>query len=168
MDGVTWLKFLQSVNLNGALCDSMGLGKQISLVSLSLAESPSQLFLAPTGKTLQALVGIAIAHVEGSDQAKEEDPKSLVVCPASVVGHWEAEIERFFPERSFFKCLALIGNAKERKCLWEKNFSSCNIVVTSYSVLRTDVSVLSSQFWRFCCLDEGHLVRNRNTGRPWN
>jgi SNF2 family DNA or RNA helicase len=38
-EGVAWLRFLQTVRLNGALCDSMGLGK-----------------------TLQALVAIAMAH----------------------------------------------------------------------------------------------------------
>jgi len=27
LEGVSWLRFLQSINLNGALCDSMGLGK---------------------------------------------------------------------------------------------------------------------------------------------
>jgi TATA-binding protein-associated factor len=27
MEGISWLRFLQTVNLNGALCDSMGLGK---------------------------------------------------------------------------------------------------------------------------------------------
>jgi SNF2-related domain len=167
MDGVAWLKFLQSVNLNGALCDSMGLGKQF-LTPVVPCRFSLTAFSSSTGKTLQALLGIAIAHVDGTNQGKQEDPKSLVVCPASVVGHWEAEIERFFPNRSFFTCLALIGNARERKCLWEKNFSSCNLVVTSYSVLRTDVSILSSQFWRFCCLDEGHVIRNRNTGTRTN
>lgn len=29
MEGITWLRFLQGVNLNGALCDSMGLGAHI-------------------------------------------------------------------------------------------------------------------------------------------
>ncbi|CAB9497368.1 CHD3-type chromatin-remodeling factor [Seminavis robusta] len=140
MEGVAWLKFLQSVNLNGALCDSMGLGK-----------------------TLQALIGIAISHVDACNDSMPEGPKSLVVCPASVVGHWEAEIERFFPNESIFTCLSLIGNAKERKALWESKARQCNIVVTSYSVLRADVAILTRQCWRFCCLDEGHLIRNRNT-----
>jgi TATA-binding protein-associated factor len=27
-EGIAWLRFLQTVNLNGALCDSMGLGKK--------------------------------------------------------------------------------------------------------------------------------------------
>jgi SNF2 family DNA or RNA helicase len=26
IDGIAWLRFLQTMNLNGALCDSMGLG----------------------------------------------------------------------------------------------------------------------------------------------
>jgi hypothetical protein len=48
MDGVTWLDFLHSVNLNDALCDSMG---PPFFLSFSLADSPSQLFLPFAGKT---------------------------------------------------------------------------------------------------------------------
>eukprot|EP00957_Ditylum_brightwellii_P201174 15324393-Ditylum_brightwellii.AAC.1 len=29
IEGVSWIRFLHSVNLNGALCDDMGLGKTL-------------------------------------------------------------------------------------------------------------------------------------------
>ena len=109
---------------------------------------------------------MAIAHVDGLCKASDdEEPRSLVVCPSSVVGHWEAEIKKFFPDSSIFKPLGFIGGAKERKRAWAKSFESSNIVVTSYSVLRTDVEILSKPFWRFCILDEGHLIRNPKTGK---
>jgi len=134
MEGVAWLRFLQSVHLNGALCDSMGLGK-----------------------TLQALIGVAISHIDGEVNSKDS-PQSLVVCPSSVVGHWAAEIEKFFPDRCVFRSLALMGSGTERKNLWKTHFKCCNIVVTSYSTLRSDVDLLSKPLWRFCILDEGHLL----------
>lgn len=81
-----------------------------------------------------------------------------------MVGHWEAEIEKFFPEESIFRSLAYIGTGEERKALREQFFASCNIVVTSYSVLRSDVDSFAAQMWRFVILDEGHLLKNPKTG----
>lgn len=91
--------------------------------------------------------------MDGVFNSEEERPKSLVVCPSSVVGHWEAEIEKFFPGRSIFTSLAFIGSSRDRKALWKQSFENSNIIVTSYSVLRTDVEILSKPFWRFCILE---------------
>lgn len=117
------------------------------------------------GKTLQALVGVAIAHCDSTTKSREEEEaKSLVVCPSSVVGHWVAEIQKFFSDRTIFRPLAFIGSAEERKKLWKRDFRSCNIVVTSYGALRSDAEILTRSIWRFCILDEGHLLRNPRTG----
>jgi TATA-binding protein-associated factor len=135
-EGVAWLRFLQTVRLNGALCDSMGLGK-----------------------TLQALVAIALAHNDSKPGGSA--PLSLVVCPSSVVGHWVAEIQKFFP--NVFAATALIGNAKERSKRWSDGMSDSHIVVTSYSVLRGDIERLRQPLWEYCVLDEGHLLKNPKT-----
>jgi len=120
-------------------------------------------FLYAAGKTLQALIGIAITHVD-RDTCTTDEPHSLVVCPSSVVGHWAAEIEKFFPGQSIFRSLSYIGTETERKALWKCAFTKCNIVVTSYSVLRSDADTLSKHMWRFVILDEGHLLKNPKTG----
>jgi hypothetical protein len=138
MEGVSWLRFLQTVGLNGALCDSMGLGK-----------------------TLQALLGMAMSHLDAN---KKENPKSLVVCPSSVVGHWMREVERFFPGQEVFRAVALTGTSSQRKSLWDEGIGSCNLVVTSYSILRSDIGRLSKRPWQYCILDEGHLLKNPKTG----
>lgn len=116
------------------------------------------------GKTLQALVGVAIAHCESTTKSRQEEAKSLVVCPSSVVGHWVAEIQKFFSDRTIFRPLAFIGSSEERKKSWKCDFGSCNIVVTSYAALRSDAEILTRPMWRFCILDEGHLLRNPRTG----
>ena len=138
LEGVGWLRFLQTVNLNGALCDSMGLGK-----------------------TLQALVSIASSHLDTEGSAK---PLSLVICPSSVVGHWVAEIRRFFPEQKVLIPSPIIGTVTQRKTLWSNVSRSGNIVITSYSILRSDIDVLSKFQWHYCVLDEGHLLKNPKTG----
>jgi TATA-binding protein-associated factor len=139
LEGVSWLRFLQTMNLSGALCDSMGLGK-----------------------TLQALVGVALSHLD--DDAKDI-PRSLVVCPSSVCGHWIQEIERFFPNKKIFRAIALTGPISQRVSLWKEHIRNCNIVVTSYSILRSDIDKLSEIQWRYCILDEGHLLKNPKTGK---
>ena len=129
---------------------------QLTLVAVGCARK---------GKTLQALIGVAISHVDCVGGAKDDNPKSLVVCPSSVVGHWEKEIRKFFPGDSLFRPLALTGSGGERKAMFELHFAMCNIVVTSFSALRSDVDILSKPLWRFCILDEGHLLKNPKTGK---
>jgi TATA-binding protein-associated factor len=117
------------------------------------------LFFATPGKTIQALVAISLSHDD--PQTKQTAPKSLVVCPASVVGHWVAEIRKFFP--TIFAPLAIVGNAKQRSECWTDNIEEANIVVTSYSVLRSDIGRLRQPLWDYCILDEGHLLKNPKT-----
>ena len=146
MEGITWLRFLQTVNLNGALCDDMGLGK-----------------------TLQALIGIALAHYHQAsafDESQKSDRiVSLVVCPASLVGHWVAETQKFFGELSVFRPLCLSGNSAHRRKLLRIELSKSNIVVTSYAALRSDIDSLAATKWQYCVLDEGHLLKNPKTGK---
>ncbi|KAL7530112.1 hypothetical protein ACHAXR_003312, partial [Thalassiosira sp. AJA248-18] len=132
IEGISWLKFLTDVHLNGTLCDDMGLGK-----------------------TLQALTAVAISH--------HGNPESLVVCPSSVVGHWVSEIKRFFPSNKIFTPFDFTGSAKGRRVAWHDSIHKSDIVVTSYSVLRTDIKVLEDILWDYCILDEGHLLKNPKT-----
>jgi TATA-binding protein-associated factor len=113
------------------------------------------------GKTLQALVGVAIAH---NAAAKKRNCCSLVVCPSTLVGHWLGEIEKYFPVKDVFQPLIFVGNRQQRVEKWRNMMSRANIVVTSYAYLRSDIELLSSTNWCYCILDEGHLLRNPKTG----
>jgi SNF2-related domain/Domain of unknown function (DUF3535) len=127
-EGISWLRFLQTVNLNGALCDSMGLGK-----------------------TLMALVGMAMAH---SNQPADSRPVSLVVCPSTLVGHWVSEIERFFPSGDVLRPLGLAYSRDiERKLSNGEPGSSWNVFVTSYTLMRNNIERFRHQKWTYCILD---------------
>lgn len=142
-EGISWLRFLQSLHLNGSLCDSMGLGK-----------------------TLQALIAVALAHCDHkqkNDVSKEKE-KSLVVCPSSVCGHWVNEIRKFFPLGNVFSPVLYSGSTAARHALKSKSFSGCNIIVTSYSVLRSETDTFCKRDWVYCVLDEGHLLKNPKSG----
>jgi len=137
MEGISWLNFLTEVHLNGALCDDMGLGK-----------------------TLQALIAVTISHHK---PAANNNSKSLVICPSSVVGHWVSEIGRFFPGEEVFTPFDFTGSPKTRRTAWQTHLNKSNIVVTSYSILRNDISLLENVLWNWCILDEGHLLKNPKT-----
>lgn len=109
---------------------------------------------------MQALVAVAISH---TDLQANNSKKTLVVCPASVVGHWVNEIKRFFPGGSVLAPIAYTGTAKARRASWSEYLSRCNVLVTSYSVLRTDVDLLENVLFDYCILDEGHLLKNPKT-----
>jgi len=114
------------------------------------------------GKTLQALAAVALSHHGAALADASARPVSLVVCPSTLVGHWLAEIGKFFPRQAVLKGTPDIGTAKQ----WSETGmgEDCNIVVVSYSFLRREVKVLSKILWRYCILDEGHLLKNPKTG----
>lgn len=137
--GINWLAFLHRFGLNGALCDDMGLGK-----------------------TLQTICMLAIDQGE-RDCAKGALPRlsSLVVCPASLVGHWRHEVLQFAP--SLGEPLLIAGSPAERRNLWKQQLDSRKIIVTSYEVLRSDLAAFTSQHWAYVVLDEGHVIKNPKT-----
>jgi hypothetical protein len=142
-EGISWLRFLADVHLNGALCDDMGLGK-----------------------TLQALIAVAISHhgkTSGGNDFATSNPRSLVICPSSVVGHWMKEINVYFPGNEIFAPFDFTGSAKSRRIDWRDRFQQSTIVVTSYSVLRNDIDILENVSWDWIILDEGHLLKNPKT-----
>ena len=100
------------------------------------------------GKTLQALALL--------QKAKEKDKKapSLVICPTSVVFNWENEIEKFAPSLS---CLKLSGT--DRKELF-KEIPKYDVVITSYALVRRDISKLKKHNFRYVILDESQNIKN--------
>ena len=66
--GLDWLAEMTGLGLGACLADDMGLGKTVTLIALHLHRQ----------------------------QAGSPGP-TLVVCPTSLLGNWEAEIEKFAP-----------------------------------------------------------------------
>lgn len=138
-EGVNWLAFLNRYHLHGILCDDMGLGK-----------------------TLQTLCIVASDHhLRAEEFAKTKSPDSrrlpsLIVCPPTLSGHWQQEIQTYAP---FLSCLPFVGPASDRLRLRDQ-LGKTDIVITSYEVCRNDIDILSPFSWNYCVLDEGHLIKN--------
>ena len=138
-DGVNWLYFLNKFNLHGVLCDDMGLGK-----------------------TLQTLCIVASDHhIRAEEYARTQAPEvrrlpSLIVCPPTLSGHWQQEIQTYAP---FLTSVAYVGPPADRQRL-KSQLTDCDIVITSYDVCRNDIETFSPLNWNYCVLDEGHLIKN--------
>ncbi|RLV95810.1 TATA-binding protein-associated factor MOT1 [Spathaspora sp. JA1] len=141
-EGVNWLAFLNKYHLHGILCDDMGLGKTLQTICIVSSDH----------------------HMRAEKYEKTKSPQyrrlpTLVICPPSLTGHWEQEINQYAP---FMKVLIYAGNPSIRIPL-RKEISSADVVVTSYDVCRNDVEYITSQDYNYCVLDEGHIIKNASS-----
>ncbi|WNG43211.1 DEAD/DEAH box helicase [Archangium minus] len=88
------------------------------------------------GKTLQTLCVLG--------------PRSLVVCPTSVLPNWAAELKRFRPS---LKVCVYHGPGRALD-------ESADVTLTTYALLRLDAAVLSARTWEAVVLDEAQAIKN--------
>ncbi len=77
----------------------------------------------------------------------------LLVCPTSVVENWAREIDKFAPSLSYF-----IHHGVDRKINTARD-----IILTTFGIMRRDIDLLKSIYWRSVCLDESQNIKNPNT-----
>lgn len=102
------------------------------------------------GKTLQVIA------LMGSTLRKG---KCIVICPASLVYNWEAEIHRFMPS---LKPRIISGAAEERMNLIESS-SDDEILITSYDLLKRDIAFYENQKFDIEVIDEAQYIKNAGT-----
>lgn len=138
-EGVNWLAFLNKYRLHGILCDDMGLGK-----------------------TLQTICIIASDHHLKAEKFKKTGLAeflripSLVICPPSLTGHWEQELNQYAP----FLNVVVYACGPTARVHLRPQIEAADVIVTSYDVCRNDVEVLSALQFNYCILDEGHIIKN--------
>ncbi len=126
--GFTWLSVLTSLGLGACLADDMGLGKTVTLIALHLHRAPAR-----PGPT-------------------------LVVCPASLLGNWEAEIRRFAPGvavRRFHGGQRSLDDLRPSDATPDPGF-----VLTTYGTVRRDAEALAGVAWGLVVADEAQHVKN--------
>ncbi len=126
--GFTWLAELTSLGLGACLADDMGLGKTVTLIAL---------------------------HLHRQEQAS--CGPTLVVCPASLLGNWEAEIRRFapgVPVRRFH------GGGRSLADLDVPSLSGPGFVLTTYGTMRNDAAELAGVGWDLVVADEAQHIKN--------
>jgi len=101
------------------------------------------------GKTLQMITYFCA----------EKGTPHLVVCPASLVYNWEAELHRFAPS---LKVCLMTGTASERSGLLA-HYREYNVVVTSYDLLRRDIENYQDKEFMCQVIDEAQFIKNPGT-----
>lgn len=110
------------------------------------------------GKTLQASAIVASDIVERRASIDCKDLQSLIICPSTLVGHWAYEIEKYI-DNSIMITLQYVGSTQARMLL-RGQFDRCNVIITSYDIVRKDIDILGKLAWNYCILDEGHIIKN--------
>ena len=135
-DGYDWLSFLYDNRLGGVLADDMGLGK-----------------------TVQALAVMARA-VERAEEEGAPRPRFLVVAPTSVVPNWVAECNRFAPD---LRVAGVSETVRKSGRPLEETIEDADLVITSYALLRLDITAYTHVEWAGLLLDEAQFAKNRHS-----
>ncbi len=125
--GVRWLWFLYTHGLSGMLCDEMGLGK--------------------THQAMGLLASINNAQIK---EAEKDKKKYLVVCPTSVIYHWEDLLKRFLPQ---FRVSVYHGLGRRLEDHYD-------ILLTSYGTLRSEKKPLAKIQFEVAIFDEIQSAKN--------
>ena len=139
--GVAWLNFLVQLGLGACLADDMGLGKTLQVLALLLAFRQN----SQTGKRRP----------------------SLLVIPASLLGNWRQEANRFTPS---LKLTFLHPAENERETIDhiaanpEERLAETDLAVTTYSMLMRQ-DWLANVNWQLVILDEAQAIRNPSTSQ---
>lgn len=127
--GLNWLWFLYCHGLSGLLCDDMGLGKTHQAMAL-------------------------LAAISYADERKEN--KYLVVCPTSVIYHWQELLKRFLPEIRVSTYYGLERNLQD----FEEHF---DLLLTSYGILRSGKDEIRSLRFEVAVFDEIQIAKNHTS-----
>lgn len=130
--GFDWLVFMREQKFGACLADDMGLGKTIQLISYLL-------------------------HVY-----ETATKPTLIICPTSVLGNWQKELERFAPSLNTYLHYGAkrLKEADLTKMIVRDNVQ---IILTTYGTVTQDIDLLESLEWANVTLDEAQNIKNMNT-----
>ncbi|MBM0740754.1 DEAD/DEAH box helicase [Phormidium sp. CLA17] len=127
--GVGWLSFLEQWSLGACLADDMGLGKTIQLIAFLL-------------------------HLQEQNSL---DAPTLLICPTSVLGNWEREVQKFAPS---LKVLVHHGDSRPKGRDFARAVQEIDLVLSSYALVHRDIKDLQTVSWRGVVLDEAQNIKN--------
>ena len=127
--GYTWLNYMDKLGFGACLADDMGLGKTVQV----------------------------LAYLEKLRKTKK-NARVLLVVPASLIGNWQKESEKFAPEMSV---VILHGGGAKKLGEFVKVDDSF-LTITTYGMV-TRIVELEQITWDCLILDEAQAIKNPTT-----
>lgn len=128
--GFHFLSVMRRFGFGALLADDMGLGKTIQVITVLL------------------------------DNIQASEGKYLIVCPTSLLGNWERELQRFAPQ---LKLYIHHGGDRLHGEDFAKKHEHYDIVLTTYQLVGRDAKELQSVKWDTIVLDEAQYIKNYRT-----
>ncbi len=130
--GVSWLATVAGLGMGGCLADDMGLGKTLQIITLLTIIKERQEYRGP----------------------------SLLIVPASLIGNWLSELEKFSPGIRPLVFHASAGKA-DRETV-PKSITDTDLVITTYGMITRD-SWMNTYSWNLIVADEAQAIKNPGT-----
>ncbi|MFA7166318.1 MAG: DEAD/DEAH box helicase [Desulfoplanes sp.] len=133
--GVNWLHFVSSLGLGACLADDMGLGKTVQVLTL-------------------------LTYL-----ARQNNQRSLLIVPASLLGNWRAEAQKFTPQLKLFFAHPSQTPKKDLQRVFDNPqdvLRGYDLVVTTYALV-IRMEWLKEQNWHLVILDESQAIKNHTT-----
>ncbi|MFZ4098708.1 MAG: DEAD/DEAH box helicase [Chlamydiia bacterium] len=147
--GLAWLWSLYANHLSALLCDDMGLGKTHQAMGLLSA-------IAYDRRHPEAAQGVFHTGGQAPLSNRPAEPRFLVVCPTSVIYHWQDQLQRFLPHLKVHTFHGL-GRSLE-------DFArDGHVLLTSYGILRTSKNPFSEFSFDAAIFDELQYAKNASS-----
>ncbi len=105
------------------------------------------------GKTIQAIHMLKY-------QYKKDQKQTLIILPLSLISNWINEFEKFYPDANV---VTITGSKEEREEII-KTMKPNTIYITTYNLIKNDISLLVKHEFLNVILDEGQYIKNFATG----
>ena len=136
LSGVQWLRFVTKLGLGACLADDMGLGKTVQVLA-------------------------ALLHARAERGAGPGAP-ALLVLPASLLGNWRSEVERFAPTLRMLAVHPAEMDAATMALAADDpaaSLAGIDLVLTTYGMLLKQ-AWLRQHVWSRVILDEAQAIKN--------